>query len=319
MNEHTRPPAGSSVSAQNIGALHTGSGDQRVGTGMVVNTGPAAAVGAPTDGSPVTEPARADVGVLTVLRQETRAVVDVLTRAPDYRTHPLPDGAQVHEASFASLGGLVRVVGTQALEQGQRSAAEALRRLQRHYQPRLMLLVGIAGGINQRLAIGDVVLSTEVIYYDARRESAQGTHRRGQSHQVAAMLRHRLNEFLRLCDAQLVDPGTGERFQVLQGPIGSGEAVITDLESPISAWLREFHEKVLAVETEAASLAQSFYEQVEQEGQAGWLTIRGISDLANQAKVDAGDRYHDLASRRAAVVLERLLPFLSLPRRSDLT
>jgi adenosylhomocysteine nucleosidase len=41
----------------------------------------------------------------------------------------------------------------------------------------------------------------------------------------------------------------------------------------------------------------------------GWLTVRGVSDHA-----DAGKRHahHDLAATHAALVLERLLPYLLL-------
>jgi adenosylhomocysteine nucleosidase len=92
------------------------------------------------------------------------------------------------------------------------------------------------------------------------------------------------------------------------GPIGAGNAVVTDAGSEIRHWLRTFNERVLAVETESAGVAQSFHETVRQDtAPRGWLTVRGISDTADRHK---GHAHHDLAARRAAEVMAMLLPHL---------
>ena len=54
----------------------------------------------------------------------------------------------------------------------------------------------------------------------------------------------------------------------------------------------------------------AFYEQIDLESAlTGWLTVRGISDTADQNK---GREHHRLAARRAAQVMDRLLPLLKL-------
>lgn len=103
--------------------------------------------------------------------------------------------------------------------------------------------------------------------------------------------------------------GDGVPFRIHRGPIGSGSAVITDENSGTRAWLRTVNEKVLAVETEAAGLAQSFHESADRPAPFGWLTIRGISDEADVHK-PTDDDYHDLAARHAAAVLMALAPHL---------
>jgi adenosylhomocysteine nucleosidase len=256
---------------------------------------------------------RADVGVLTILSQEMQAVVRVLERAQAYQTRQLYGGQQAHEARFPVPGGGLQAVAMQALDRGPRSAVVAYQSLQKHYSPQIVLLVGIAGGISPKVTIGDVVISDEIIYYDARRESPEGVHRRGQSYPIAPVLRHRLNEFFRVHGA-FHSPGDADRaappFRVHRGPVGSGDVVVTDRESGIRSWLLTYHEKALAVETEAGGIAQAFYEEVgDDRALRGWLTIRGISDHADAGK---GDSYHDLAAERAALVLERLVPFLIL-------
>ncbi len=95
-----------------------------------------------------------------------------------------------------------------------------------------------------------------------------------------------------------------------RGPIGSGNAVVTDADSYIRTWLQGVNENVLAVETEAAGAAQTFHEVAGWSATPyGWLTIRGISDAADEHKPPAGD-HHALASRHAASVMITLAPYL---------
>jgi adenosylhomocysteine nucleosidase len=250
----------------------------------------------------------ADVGVLTILDEEIRAVQAVLGRMRDYRERRLPHGPLAREAWVPAAGGLpVRVAAVQTFTRGTESAALAYQGLVREYNPSTVLLVGIAGGIGKGVEIGDVVLSDEVISYDARKETADRIYRRGQAQAVAAPLGHRLNDFLAATPARQHRPG-GDSYRILRGPIGSGNAVVADDRSDITRWLREFNDKVLAVETEAAGVAESFHESVQHDAVTrGWLTVRGISDAADRLK---NDDDHIRAAVHAAQVMAQLLPFL---------
>lgn len=248
---------------------------------------------------------RAEVGVLTVLPVEMRAVVAALRKMYDYGDRRLAHGPLAHEAWLPdSRGRRVRVAAVQALRPGTESAAIAFRELVHEYQPAIVLLVGIAGGVAPEVGIGDVVLSDQMIAYDGRREAEDGVHRRGQAQAVAAPLGHRLNDFLTATPA-VQHRGSGDSFRLHHGPIGSGNVVVTDAGSEIRRWLAEVNEKVLAVETESAGVAQSFHESSGRT--RGWLTVRGISDAADRHKRDDA---HEMAARRAAEVMAMLLPFL---------
>lgn len=252
---------------------------------------------------------RAEVGVLTVINQEIRAVSAVLRGMRDYRVRRMRSGPLAYEAWLPDPQGRpVRIAAVQALEPGTEQAALAYRGLVEEYRPAAVLLVGVAGGISPAVKIGDVVISDQVIAYDARRETPDGARRRGRTQTVAAALGHRLNEFMAMVPEQQSRPG-GEPFQLHRGPIGTGNAVVTDVDSEIRHWLRDFNEKVLAVETESAGVAQSFHENVVAGGSVrGWLTVRGISDTADAGK---GHQYHDLAAGHAAEVMAMLVPHLS--------
>ncbi|MDQ7910223.1 5'-methylthioadenosine/S-adenosylhomocysteine nucleosidase [Phytohabitans sp. ZYX-F-186] len=292
------------MNGYNIGAIHHGHGD------ITVN-GPAVGDQTNVYGAPArSQPAeRVDVGVLTVLPEETRAVVDAFARSQRYATAQVPGGPMAYHGRFPAVGGGgISAVLTQTLDRGPRSAAVAFTRMRRLWAPPVVLLVGIAGGIGEGVRVGDVVIADQVVYYDARRVSASGTHRRGQDQPAAAVVRHRVNDFLVECRGTV--PFGAGAVRVHSGPIGSGDAVVTDAYSDIRRFLLEYNEKTLAVETEAAGVAQACYEEIGEDATLrGWLAIRGISDRADAAK---GTAHHQAAAERAAAVLVRLMPFLEV-------
>jgi adenosylhomocysteine nucleosidase len=259
---------------------------------------------------------RADVGVITVLDEEMRALVAALRGAGNVRVEVHDDGSRCHEADIDASGRRVRIAATQAAGPGQRRAVLAFQRLQRDYAPAIVALVGIAGGVRPSLRLGDVVVATEVIYYDLRKETAAGTLRRGETRPVPIRVKHAINHFFSSNGnpyrASFDDPdGVTRPGNVLPGPIASGEAVVADARSEIRRYVQRFNDKTMAVETEAGGVAEAFHEMAEGSGIKGWLSIRGISDLADARK---GDAYHDIASWHAAEILLEMLPYLTAGR-----
>jgi adenosylhomocysteine nucleosidase len=269
------------------------SGVQNTGPGTVNMTGSAVGPGATVYNAPGPEshgrraPRRdrpgSDVGIITVLSEETSAVV----------------------AALGSAGHCEKQVRDEA------RFYEAVDRLRRYYDPAVIALVGIAGGINPAVGLGDVVVVREVIYYDSRKETPGRVFRRGYTRSIPAGTLHAVNDFFSSngepCAGYDRDSdGTVRDYKILPGPIGSGEAVIADPDSDIRRYIAGFNDKTLAVETEAGGVAEAFYETAG-SGEDGWLAIRGISDHADAAK---DDTYHQIASRHAAAVLLRLVPFL---------
>ncbi|MYW11103.1 hypothetical protein GT034_22530 [Streptomyces sp. SID2563] len=277
-------------------------------------------LGAPASGS--TRPAEVgsddepdtagwDIGVVTILSEELRSVVDELK----LERHKVGGGLYFYQGEHTTPQVTARIVATQSQSQGQRSAMAALENLRRHYAPRLWALVGVGGGIHdQHARVGNVVVSTEIVYYENRKINPLGdVRRRGEHRQAPAPVVHAVNAFF-------TDHGTparihgqvathvSEEFEVYPGLIGSGEAVIADRESDIREWLKKYHEKVLAVDMEAGGLSQYWQENsVHGAINPGWIVIRGVSDNADQGK---GHDFHELAARNAAYILRELLPYL---------
>ncbi|MEU4242608.1 hypothetical protein [Actinoplanes sp. NPDC026619] len=238
------------------------------------------------------EPRRAEVGVLTATGPETQAVTAVLRQMCGYqqRDHPSAFEAWLPDRR----GRRVRV-----------AAMPDYRCLIEEYRPATVLLVGVAGGVGRRVRIGDVVIGKRVIEHDYRQETAAGTLRRGQAREISADLTNRLAEFTRTVPDEQLRPADGS-FRIHCGPIGSGNAVVTDANAEIRRWLYEFHERVLAVETGAARAAHAFHENLRHDSTRGWLTIRGIADTADEPK----GGHETTAANHAAEVMAMLLPYL---------
>ncbi|MFJ2893671.1 hypothetical protein ACIO87_02140 [Streptomyces sp. NPDC087218] len=252
-----------------------------------------------------------DIGIVTILSEELRALRDELK----LERHKEPGGLYFYRGEHSTPDSTIRIVATQTQSQGQRSAMAALENLRRHYTPRLWALVGVGGGIHDEHAqIGNVIVSTEVVYYENRKINPLGDiRRRGEHRQAPAQVVHAVNAFFTehgtpaRIHGQLASRSSQE-YEVYPGLIGSGEAVIADRESDIRRYLAHYNEKVLAVDMEAGGLSQYWQENsIHDEMNPGWIVIRGVSDNADEEK---GHAHHELAARNAAHVLRLLLPFL---------
>lgn len=248
-----------------------------------------------------------DVGIITVLNEETQAVI----RALDLR-HQQAGGLHFYERKTLANSAPATLVAIQALSPGKGAALAAYHNLCQHYSPRIVVLAGIAGGIRPDIHVGDVVVATRVIYYDLRRVAPTGIQHRGEEHRAPAETSHGINAFFAEHDPaefRVEDPeGTSRLMRMRAGIIGSGEAVIADNRTEILAYLASFNDKILAVDTESAGLSQACHEHLTAHRRPrGWVIIRGISDKADCEK---NDTFHRVASWHAAVALRRLLPYL---------
>ncbi|WP_242614428.1 5'-methylthioadenosine/S-adenosylhomocysteine nucleosidase family protein [Actinomadura roseirufa] len=286
------------------GILNTG-GTMAV-TNSAVGNRPTVNLGTSAEHRGGARPQHTDVGIITVLGVETNAVRLALG------LQETPVGAL--RFYTGACGGL-KIAAIRALAQGQRSAMAAYENLRRHFDPKIMVLAGIGGGIHGDVAVGDVVVATRVVYYDLRKKTPEGTHRRGEERETSAAVGHAINAFFTDHDPAefpVEDPGGTRRdLRMFHGPIGSGEAVVADGEADVVRYLASFNNKILALDMEAGGLSQVTHEHSADTGRLhGWVVVRGISDTADASKDDA---HHRTASWHAAVALGKLIPYLKTP------
>ena len=259
----------------------------------------------------ITEIDRWDLGVVTILPVETRAAIDAfnLTREPD------SGGLYFRTGMVSENGDPLRVAALQTHSPGQRSVMSALGHLHRRFAPRRWVLLGIGGGLDPVDArIGNVIVSTRVVYYDQRKiTEGEVVHYRGEEREAPAEIVHAVNAYFtdHGSPAPIRGQAAGyetEPYSVLPGLIGSGEAVIAARDSGVRGYLKHYNDKILAVDMESGGLSQYWQENsVGETSNPSWVVVRGISDNADQAKNDDG---HDLAARNAAHVVRELLPYL---------
>lgn len=108
-------------------------------------------------------PERADVVILTALKEEYDAVLQVDTGAVPgsaWERRPGPSGTEVAFRAFGSVdGSVLHVAVTRAMEMGTVSAVSAVAPLVDAYAPRCLAICGVCAGRKGRVELGDVIFA----------------------------------------------------------------------------------------------------------------------------------------------------------------
>ena len=252
---------------------------------------------------------QADVGVLTVVTTEARAVRSVLEDLECDKRGPRT-GCLFDFGNVSTPDGKWKIAHMQLRTEGTMSAAVAYQKLLEECRPKLIVVVGIAGGISSNVDLCDVVIANKVIYYDRRKIQDGAENRSAVLGNMEALIIDLIQSFLR-SEGEYPEYASKEnspnaKFKVQVAPIGCGEAVLAMKESNVRSWLTSVDRKTLAVEMESSGVCHAFWEDNSNcwEKPIGVLVIRGISDHADKDKVD---KYRNTASLHAADVFKRIL------------
>jgi serine/threonine protein kinase/nucleoside phosphorylase len=266
-----------------------------------------------------------DVAIMTVIPPELFAALAALGISDSQREKDA-QGTVFFRGSLRSqlTGRDYRLVVTCVGGAGNYDASAAAYDVIAQHRPRVLILMGIAAGIQGKVRIGEVVLSERIVAYEpgAVVSSGNGEASTLEHRPEIDRLPHSINQDVityrpdpsRL-DARFRDLGgaipgapTGkeEEFRshvastvtVRAATIASGEKLLRD-PAKLRSVRQEQHGKVEVGEMEAAGLVAAC-----RRANIPWLVIRGISDFGDQLK---DDRFHEFASRAAAVVLADFL------------
>lgn len=165
------------------------------------------------------------------------------------------------------------------------------------YNPDFVINTGSAGGSDESLNVGDVVISTEVRHHDV--DVTAFDYEYGQVPQLPPAF---------LADEELIkvaEAGAKESqdVHVVQGLIASGDTFVNELH--VVENIRSKFELVKAVEMEAAAIAQVCY----QFG-VPFVIIRSLSDIAGKESNISFDQYLEKAALHSANLVMKMVALL---------
>jgi nucleoside phosphorylase/ABC-type cobalamin/Fe3+-siderophores transport system ATPase subunit len=247
--------------------------------------------------------------ILTALPVEYLAVRSHLT---DLQEIFHPNGS-IYERGMFTSDWDVAIVETGA---GNLRMALEVEQAIAYFQPKIVLLVGIAAGIKD-VQIGDVVVSSKVYSYESgiagetfrpRPQIGLSTYRLEQQARSEARKSDwlkRLSVFEPLSTILKVEP------RVFVAPIAAGEKIIASTQSDIFQFLRSNYGDAIAVEMEG----MGFLSAAQAHANVSAIVIRGISDLIDNIKTDKVN-YQEIAARNASAFAFEIISKLStLPQQ----
>jgi nucleoside phosphorylase len=190
------------------------------------------------------------------------------------------------------------VVVVQLIEMGNPDAAIATTKVIPRWRPRNVLMVGIAGGVKEKVALGDVVVSQYAHYYEPAKRKPRVVEHRDRQFNSDLMLFARAQHYEAAewkGDIHSPRPDAGGEPKlpdVKFGPIACGEEVIADLKALTN--IQRQCPKMVAVAMEGAGVAKAV---LSTGTPPRYLEIRGISDYAGPDKTDG---WHEYAANAAA-------------------
>ncbi|MBV7388582.1 5'-methylthioadenosine/S-adenosylhomocysteine nucleosidase [Pasteurellaceae bacterium TAE3-ERU1] len=176
---------------------------------------------------------------------------------------------------------------------GKVAAAMATTALLLNTQPRVVINTGSAGGIDPRLNVGDVVISTQTAHHDV--DVTAFGYAKGQL--PANPARFDSDETL-LAHTERVLREQGQR--AVRGLICSGD-MFCNGEAQIARIKADFPDAV-AVEMEAAAIAQ-----VCHAFHTPFIVIRAISDVADKQSHLSFDEFLPLAAKQSSAMVQALI------------
>ncbi|HDN2512303.1 MULTISPECIES: 5'-methylthioadenosine/S-adenosylhomocysteine nucleosidase [Providencia] len=180
---------------------------------------------------------------------------------------------------------------------GKVAAAIGTTLLLEHCQPDVVINTGSAGGLDPRLNVGDIVVSTEVRYHDA--DVTAFGYEPGQMAQCppAFVADNKLIDVAEQC-IKLLD------MNAVRGLVCSGDAFINGAE-PL-ARIKATFPQVAAVEMEATAIGQ-----VCHQFGVPFVVVRAISDVADKESHTSFDEFLPVAARQSSLMINAILAKLA--------
>ncbi|MER7577994.1 5'-methylthioadenosine/S-adenosylhomocysteine nucleosidase [Streptomyces sp. NPDC126514] len=224
------------------------------------------------------------VAILTALPLEYRAVKALLS---DTKELDHPDGTYADVGKIPGLPWRIALLQTGV---GTLNAATATMRADAWFRPQAAFFVGIAGGLQEGINVGEVVVATKVYGIHGGKLKDGRFNVRPEAWPVS----YRLDQAARKALADTV------QFK----PIAVGDVVLADHESDLAKFLQDNYGDAVAIEMEGTGFAHAAH--VSDKLNA--MIIRGISDKADGDKAEAEKQgWQEQAAANAAAAVAAVL------------
>lgn len=182
------------------------------------------------------------------------------------------------------------------------TVALATEKMIQRFQPNILLLTGIAGGVKD-VAIGDVVIGTKAYGYESGKEQVGGFVSRPEVYHSSQDLITQAKSVSNQNKWQKRSSTDSKLGTVFFGPIAAGDKVISTINAQTFQHIKTHYNDTIALEMEAYGVGQAMLHHPN----IRWLNIRGISDLL-EGKTPAEDIDNQpIAASHAAAFLFELL------------
>lgn len=241
--------------------------------------------------------------ILTALPVEYMAV---RTHLADLQEEMHPQGTIYERGKFVTNGKSWEV-GIVEVGAGNAGAGVEAERAIAYFNPSIILLVGVAGGIKD-VAIGDVVAATKVYGYESGKAKQKFQPRPDLGISTYSLIQRARAESKKSDWLQRLTSAPDSNPRVFVAPIAAGEKVIASSKSNVFKFIQLNYGDAVAVEMEGRGLLQAAHAN----HQVSALVVRGISDLIDgKSEADAGGSQEMAARNASAFAFEILAKLLS--------
>lgn len=180
---------------------------------------------------------------------------------------------------------------------GKVNAAMAATIMHERYAPSFVINTGSAGGFSKELSVGDVVISTEIVYHDVDITAFDYSY--GQVPGMPQLFP--ADPYLIRTVAEAVKQLD---IQYNKGIIATGDSFMEDPAHVAS--IKKLFPKVIAAEMEGAAIAQVCYQYDKP-----FVIIRALSDIAGKDSSISFDNFLKLAAENAANLIINVINIMN--------
>lgn len=224
------------------------------------------------------------IGILAAMEEEVRLLIE-----------QLKDKQQTTIANQSFYEGSIHGVDVVVVQSGigKVNAAIATTLLIDHFSSTFIINSGSAGGIGEGLKVGDLVVSSKLMYNDA--DARAFGYEFGQIPQMP--LNYRVEKFI----YQLAKQTAEELNRIVHvGEVVTGDSFIASQKR--IAEIKEFFPNALITEMEGAAVGQTCY-----QFDVPFIVIRAISDAGDEEASVSFDEFIVQAGKESAALVIRLI------------